>query len=212
MSSDANIWKMIHAERASVANILEGLTPEQWTAPSLVKGWSVRLAAAHIMKSGEQTAPMFLTGMLKSGFRFNVMIDRDTHEVGQLSPPEIIARLRARTTTTNKPPAPTVAMLGEVVVHGYNIRFPLGLADDSAEEARMACLEMFKSSTFPIPSKRRIAGLRLRATDSSWTTGAGPEVSGAVQSLLLAMTWRTAGLAALSGEGVEILKGRIAAS
>jgi len=212
MSSDANTWKMIHAERARVADMLEGLTPEQWAAPSLVKGWSVHLAAAHMMKSGEQTTPMFMTGMLKSGFRFNVMIDRDVHEVGKLASPEIISRLRARTTTTNKPPAPTMAMLGEVVVHGYDIRFPLWITDDSAEEARLACLEMFKASNFPIPSKKRIAGLRLNATDSTWSSGAGPEVNGPVQSLLLAITGRPAGLAALSGEGVALLKGRIAGS
>ena len=210
MSSDEHTWQLIHAERTRLADMLEGLTPEQWAAPSLVKGWNVHLAAAHIMKSGEQTLAMFLSGLVKSGFRFNVMIDRDLHEVGRLSPPEIIARLRARTTTTNKPPAPTVAMLGEVVIHGYDIRFPLGIADDSAGEARMACLEMFKASTFPVPSKKRIAGLKLNATDATWSTGTGPEVHGPVQSLLLAMTGRPAGLAALSGEGVATLRGRIA--
>ena len=133
-----------------------------------------------------------------------------SHEVGKLSPAQIIARLRARTTTTNKPPAPTVAMLGEVLIHGYDIRFPLGIADNSAQESQMACLEMFKASTFPVPSKKRITGLKLNATDATWSTGTGPEVNGPVESLLLAMTGRPAGLAALSGEGVATLRGRIA--
>ena len=133
------------------------------------------------MKSGEQTAPMFLARMLKCGFRFNVRFDRDMHEMGQLSPPEIISRLRARTPTTNKPPVPTVAMLGEVVAHGYDIRSPSGIGDDPAEAVRMACLEMFKSSTFPIPSKKRITGLGLHGPDSSWITGTGLEVGGPVR-------------------------------
>ena len=166
-SSDEHTWQLIHAARTRLADMLEDLTPEQWAAPSLVKGWNVHLAAAHIMKSSEQTPAMFLSGFVKSGFRFNAMIDRDQHEVGKLSPAQIIARLRARTSTTNKPPAPTVAMLGEVIIHGFDIRFPLGIADDSAGEARMACLEMFKKSTFPVSSKKRIAGLKLNETDAT---------------------------------------------
>ena len=39
----------------------------------------------------------------------------------------LVARLRARTTTTNHPPAPVMAMLGEIVVHGEDIRRPLGI-------------------------------------------------------------------------------------
>ncbi len=40
------------------------------------------------------------------------------------SPDALVRRLRARTTTTNRPPAPVVAMLGEIVVHGEDIPSP----------------------------------------------------------------------------------------
>jgi len=46
----------------------------------------------------------------------------------------------------------------------------------------------------------------LRATDTDWTVGAGPEVSGTALSLLLLLTGRTAAaLDALHGPGVTSL-------
>ena len=50
--TDAETWSMIHAERRRVADMLEGLRADQWSQDSLCGGWSIKLAAAHIMKSG----------------------------------------------------------------------------------------------------------------------------------------------------------------
>ena len=52
--------------------------------------------------------------MVVNGFRFNTMMDREAHRLGALAPADIIERLEARTTTTNRPPAPVVTMLGEL--------------------------------------------------------------------------------------------------
>ena len=52
---------------------------------------------------------------------------------------------------------------------------------------------------------RRIAGLRLQATDAEWAHGDGPEVSGPLLSLILAMTGRKAVHPDLSGDGVAEL-------
>jgi len=125
MSDDVKTWKMIHDERARSADMLESLSPEQWTADTLCQGWNVHVVAAHMMIAGEQTTGRFFKGLLASGFRFNVMMDRAARDGARLPTSEIIARIRARTTTTNKPPAAAMAMLGEVVVHGTDIRQPL---------------------------------------------------------------------------------------
>jgi len=207
--TDAATWDMIHAERARVADMLEGLRADQWTKASLCGGWSVKLAAAHIMKSGEQTMPDFFIGMVRNGFRFNVMIDRDAHRFGALSEGEIIRRIRARTTTTNRPPAPVLAMLGEVVIHSADIRYALGLFDDTEPASKLACLTMFANSRFPVPSKQAIEGLSLRATDGEWSHGNGPHVTGPMQALLLAMTGRAQAIGSLSGDGVARLAKRI---
>jgi uncharacterized protein (TIGR03083 family) len=208
VSDNVATWKMIHEERARAADMLESLSPEQWTADTLCDGWNVRLVAAHMMIAGEQSPGRFFKGIVASGFRFDTMTQNDVRRVGQLSPSEIVARIRARTTTTNKPPAPAMAMLGEVVVHGTDIREPLGIADNTSMEAKLACLDMFKRSNFPVPTKKTIEGLKLRATDTEWTWGDGPEIAGPTVAILMAVTTRPP-LASLRGEGVEVLRNRL---
>ena len=209
---DTTEWKLIHHERAAVADTLATLTASQWAKPSLCGGWSVRVTAGHIVTGAEQTTRRFLTRMAANGFRFNTMMDVDAKRMAALPPDEIIARLRARVTTTNRPPAPVLTMLGEIVVHGDDIRRPLGLVGDVAPEAVIACLEMYKGASFPTGTKKRIDGLRLVATDVGWSHGAGPEVSGPGLAMVMAMTGRIAGLDELGGEGLATLRQRMTTS
>jgi uncharacterized protein (TIGR03083 family) len=209
---DNTTWRLIHKERATMADTLSSLSPAQWAQPSLCGGWSVGETAAHIVLGAEQTTPHFLARMAANGFRFNTMMDRDARRTGALAPDELIARLRARLTTTNHPPAPVMTMLGEVVVHGDDIRRPLGMHNDSSPEALVACLEMYKKASFPVGTKKRIDGLRLIATDVDWSHGSGPEVTGPAMPMLTAMTGRAAGLDELAGEGVSTLRRRLLAT
>jgi uncharacterized protein (TIGR03083 family) len=100
-------------------------------------------------------------------------------------------------------------MLGEVVTHTQDICQPLGLAHDAQPAALIACLEMYKTTAFPVGAKKRIAGLRLAATDVDWSHGDGPEVSGPALSLISAMTGRSAGVSGLAGPGVATLQSRL---
>ncbi|MCU1501702.1 MAG: hypothetical protein JWM12_1056, partial [Ilumatobacteraceae bacterium] len=136
-------WRLIHAERATFADVLAALTPEQWAAPSLCHGWSVQQTAGHIVAGAEQTRRRFVGHMAANAFRFNVMIDRDARRAGAAPPVELVERLRSRTTTTNHPPAPVTTMLGEIVVHAQDICQPLGLVTRTSPEAVSACLEMY---------------------------------------------------------------------
>jgi uncharacterized protein (TIGR03083 family) len=207
---DTKTWTLIHAERSAMADTLASLTPSQWAQPSLCGGWSVQATAGHILVGAEQTPGHFMKGMVTNGFRFNTMMDRGARRAGSLPPTEIVRRLQATASTTNHPPAPVMAMLGEIVVHGEDIRRPLGLASEPDSESLVACLEMYSKASFPVGAKKRIAGLRVTATDANWTHGTGPEVSGPGLSLLLAICGRSAGLEGLSGDGVTILQSRMA--
>ena len=211
MTDDTKTWTQIHAGRSSLADTIEGLTAEQWQTPSLCAGWNVGMIAAHLLSSAEQTPGHFIGGMLRSGFSFNRAMAHEIDARADLSPQQIAEALRRRTTTTNKPPAPALAMLGEVVVHGEDLRRPLGLSAEVDADAANACLSMYTRASFPVGGKKRIAGLRLVSTDTGWTYGDGPEVTGPAMSLLLAMTGRRAGVADLSGEGAAQLGQRVAA-
>ena len=208
-TDDAQTWKMIHAERATIADILATLTPDQWAAPSWCGGWSVRETAGHMVVGAEQTKGRFMKRMAANAFRFNTMMDRDARSTGARPTAELVDRLRARVGTTNGPPAPAMTMLGEIVVHGQDVCQPLGVVSDTKPEAIAACLDMYKVASFPLGTKKRIAGLRLSAPDIGWSHGDGPEVSGPALALLVAITGRAGGLDALGGDGLPTLRGRM---
>src|ERR1035438_3668522 len=169
-------WTYIHSERAQLADTWVDLSSEQWATSSWCEGWSVQDTAGHVLAAAEQTPLNFYREMISAGFRFNVFADRDAKRLASIGPDELVRRLRARTSTTNHPPAPVMAMLGEIVVHGEDIRRPLGLEHRSPEEALVAVADSYKKTNLLIGAKRRIAGLRLRATDIGWGRGEGAAV------------------------------------
>ncbi len=205
----AVIWKHIHSERELLVETLAGLPDDAWTTPSLCQGWSVQETAGHILAAAEQTPAAFYKELIGARFRFDVFTDRAARRLGALGPSVLVERLGARTTTTNHPPAPVMAMLGEIVVHGEDIRRPLGIAHKVPEDALVAVADSYRKSNLLIGAKRRIAGLRLRASDVDWTGGDGPEVTGPLSSLVLSMTGRRAGLVDLTGDGVATLATRV---
>jgi hypothetical protein len=66
----------------------------------------------------------------------------------------------------------------------------------------------YRGSNLLIGGKKRAAGLTLRATDADWSAGSGPEVTGPVVSLMMAIVGRQAAVDELSGDGVATLRQR----
>jgi uncharacterized protein (TIGR03083 family) len=202
-------WPLIHAEREALADDLASLTDEQWATASLCPGWSVRDVLGHVIATTKMTPGAFFAGMAKAGFRFNDMSNARIAAEATAAPADGLAELRRHLTDTTHPPGPVEAMLGEAVVHGEDIRRPLGIKRAYPPEAVTRAADFFRRSNLLIGSKRRTAGLRLRADDLEWAVGGGPEVTGPALSLLMAMTGRPAALDDLSGEGVTTLRSRM---
>jgi len=132
MKSDQT-WIHIHAERAAMADTWTELSVDQWTSPSWCDGWSVQDAAGHILAAAEQTPFNFYKKqMAAAGFRFNVFADRAAKRLGGSARESSSTSSGAR--TTNHPPAPVIAILGEIVVHGEDIRRPLALGIRTPKE------------------------------------------------------------------------------
>jgi uncharacterized protein (TIGR03083 family) len=202
-------WPVIHAERKALVADLEGLTNEQWTTPSMCAGWTVREVVGHMSSTARMTAPKFVGGMIGSGFRFNSMVAKDVARECQGAPDDTLTRFKERLTATTHPPGPVDAMLGESIIHAEDIRRPLGMSRAYPTDAVARVADFYKNSNLIVGAKNRISGLTLRATDTDWTTGSGPEVSGSILALVLAMTGRTAALDDLTGEGLATLKARL---
>ena len=204
----ADLMPMVHAERASLAEFLETITPEQWTAPTWCEKWNVQELVAHLTAAGNITAAHFLAGFLKSGFSFDKTVDTDLRNYSQGTPADVKARFDAIINSNRKPPGPAYVALGEVMVHGEDIRRALGARGEHAPERLTTLAELYKKTGGPLRGKKRVVGLKLRATDVDWSTGDGPEVSGPCMSLILAMVGRTGALADCEGPGVETLRAR----
>lgn len=201
-------WRLVAIERARLVSALAELTDADWQAASLCQGWQARDVLAHIVSTAEMTPGRFLGGMVRNGFRFNQMTARDVRDYGANGVRALLPRLVESITSTKHPPGPVDTMLLETVVHGDDIAFPLGKAIDHSEEALVGAAEFGRTAQPLVGCRKRIAGLRLTATDVDWTTGDGPDVSGPLNVLLLAMCGRKPAMAALDGAGVAILQQR----
>jgi uncharacterized protein (TIGR03083 family) len=201
-------WPLIHQERQALLADVVDLTDTQWALPSLCPGWTVRDVLGHMTSTAKMTPGRFVGHLASAGFRFHVMSAKDVAAETTGPPATTVAEFRSRAGAVTHPPGPVEAMLGEAVVHSEDIRRPLGIRRDYPPEAVTRSADFFKASNLLIGTKGRVDGLSLRATDLDWATGSGPEVSGPMLSLLMAMTGRKAALDDLAGDGLATLAAR----
>jgi uncharacterized protein (TIGR03083 family) len=202
-------WPTIHAERSALADDLDSLTDEQWSTPSLCGQWSVWETLGHMTATAKMTPARFLRKMAGTGFRFEPMFAKEIARETADTPADTLAAFRAAADRSTAPPGPVDTWLGETLVHAEDIRRPLGITHEYPPDALIRVADFYKGSNLLIGSKTRIAGLTLRAEDADWSTGSGPEVTGPMLSLVLAMTGRPAGLADLAGDGLTELTDRV---
>jgi uncharacterized protein (TIGR03083 family) len=202
------IWPVIHAERRALASDLEALNEAQWSTRSLCTDWTVRDVLAHMTATAKMSPPSFFVKLAGSGFSLTKLQDKDIAAERGGSPAATMSGFEAIASSTGHPPGPADTMLGETIVHSEDIRRPLGLQHAYPMPAVVQVANFFKGSNLIIGTKGRITGLSLRATDTEWSTGTGPEVAGPILALLMAMTGRKAATAELTGEGVETLASR----
>jgi uncharacterized protein (TIGR03083 family) len=204
----AEVWTVIHSERKALADDLGQLSAEQWTTPSLCTDWSVQDVLAHMTATARTSETQFFGKFVKSGFSFTNMTSADIRAETGDSPTETLARFAAEVEASKHPPGPNDTWLGETLVHSEDIRRPLGIAHTYPADAAVQVANFYKGSNLLIGSKSRIAGLTLRATDTDWQCGDGPEVAGPIMTLVMAMTGREGVLDGLSGDGVATLRSR----
>jgi hypothetical protein len=103
---------------------------------------------------------------------------------------------------------PQLALLGEMVVHGEDIRRPLGLVRDYPRETLTSLVRYYAGSDLVVLARKRVRGLRLEADDSDIAVGTGEVVCGSTLALIMAMTGRGVYCAELSGPGASVLLAR----
>ena len=202
------IWQVIGDQRRNLADLLDGLSGEQWRHPSLCAGWTVKDVAAHLTL--QQLGPRDLLGTM---LHWRGTMDRTIqHEARRRAASWTTSRLTAELRTMAGSRRKTLGLtelepLTDVMVHSQDIALPLGLRLDMPPDAAAASAGRTLAMRWPppLPTVRVVRGFGLVATDVAWSAGTGPEVTGPISALLLICCGRTAALPQLSGAGVPHL-------
>jgi uncharacterized protein (TIGR03083 family) len=200
------IWAMVHAERRALIGDLAGLDEARWEVPSLCAGWTVHDVAAHLVDTARTTRLGFAAGLVRARFDFDRQNARGVARARGASPRETLDRLRRAAPRRSTPPAPLDSRLVEEVVHGEDIRRPLGLTRAYPPEAVDRALRLQARTPASFGGAKELVGrVRLTAADTGLSLGEGPEVTGTALALLLAVTGRPVGPDELGGPGVAAL-------
>lgn len=186
-----NIRAAVAAERRDQAELLAGLTEQQWDAPSLCEGWRVREVIAHTTLPFRSSGRRVILEILKSGGRFNHASDRMARkDAAALSADDLVATLRANADHPWTPPGGgATGALSHDVIHGLDITVALGLDRQVPHERLRLVLDGMNPRSVKYFGAD-LEGKRLEATDLDWSFGEGRPVRGLAQDLLLLVCGR----------------------
>ncbi len=201
----------VRDEMLDLAERLAELDDEQWNSPSLCARWRIRDVLAHVTAGAEGAFGVgtIFAGMLRHGFNFNRWVAADGRVRGQQDPEVLLKAFRNaaanRQATTE---ARSITSLTHVLIHGQDMCRPLGFKRDLPEAHLVRVADFVKDDVHRFGAKKRVAGLKLTATDMDWSHGHGPAVTGPAEALVMMMAGRLVALDDLSGEGKATLTAR----
>ncbi|RPA58535.1 maleylpyruvate isomerase family mycothiol-dependent enzyme [Gordonia oryzae] len=202
---DEQIFAEIADERRRLADQLSSLTDDQWATPSLCEGWTCRDVVAHLVMQLVVSTPTIVLAMIRTFGDFDKANIAVTAKVAQQYD-NLTAVLRDKADKRFTPPGNGPrAPLSDLVIHGADIRRPLGLPSTTDPDRRRTVLDFLVTPKASRGFTDGVAPVRWVATDLDWTFGDGPEVRGPAESLMLVMTGRDIALADLTGDGVATL-------
>lgn len=208
-TSPGEIWPLIHEQRNKVGDVLETLSAAEWDSPSLCEGWRVREVVAHLIQTHLVTQRSLISDWIRSGFSLKSSNARGVDRRRGMAPADLLHLYRETAGRTSYLPGQLSYSLVEAVIHGEDIARPVGRRIEVSPRTLVTVAEIARSTDPILGGKRRSAGLTLRASDISWSPGSGPDVTGPLASIILAITGRPAGLADLTGDGLDTLRARI---
>ena len=203
------IFDATTAMRLQTADWLDTLTPEQLDTRSLCTDWRVRDVAGHLTQALTISVPGMFLEVAKAGLSFdraNVVLGR---RLGQQDPASLIRRYAHR--ALDLPFVGAHGQLTDLQVHNADMRIPLGSEWTPEPEWSAESLRFLEGGATGFASKKRIAGLRVVATDAEVTWGSGDLLRGRAYDLVVALCGRRPALERLHGPGTDVLRERLTA-
>ena len=205
---DEEYWSAVQTMRIGIADLLESLVPDEWDAPSLCRGWRVRDVAGHVAVVPTITTWRMLSVAPRARFNPNRINTLIAIQEGSRRPDMIIALLRQQASERRTAKAlDTRNSLFDVIVHSQDIALPLGRDLQVPVAFTRRGLQRVWEMGWPFNARKKLGAFTLRATDTDWRVGEGPQVTGPALALLLLLTGRlNAAASELHGPGVKALE------
>jgi uncharacterized protein (TIGR03083 family) len=173
----------IRQEGERLVSDLEQFNSEQWAAPTLCENWSVRTVVAHLTPGGYGRLIRIFAGAIRYRGDIDRSFDEDARARASLPTDQLLADYRAAIADYQVPPIVTPALIWcDNVIHGCDIRRPLGIEDLGPIERFIDVVECLRSMTWPSRKGCRAHGLSFEATDVAWEAGDGPQVQGPIET------------------------------
>lgn len=203
------MMNLIAAERRVLADMLSGLSAEQWRGPSLCAGWTVAHVVAHLTMPFRISEQEFMAAMRRAGGQFTAVSDEVASRDSQLPQAELVAALRDNTDNPWSPPGGGLrGALSHDIIHGLDIGWPLGIEFPIPGETIATVLDTVTSpgneSLFGFP----LEGIALSATDLDWSAGTGAPLAGRSRDLLLLVAGRQVPAELFEGSGAPATRQR----
>ena len=207
---------LVRDERTAFIDTLEQLDAEQWLARSLCAEWRVVDVAAHLAWAPVLGPVAGAAAMLRHGLSMNRMIAASAVQWSRRGRVAILDQLRRNRDTEATPIGmPLVSALSDAVVHGLDVRRPLGLTRPIPAEVLAPVADFSLRTPWPVnavvggSAKRRLHGVRLVASDVDWSYGDGAEVQAPAEAIALLLHGRSPRADELSGPGSALLLARL---
>ncbi|QSE93652.1 maleylpyruvate isomerase family mycothiol-dependent enzyme [Rhodococcus pseudokoreensis] len=192
MTDDAVLQRAVANEFSDLADLLDGISDEEWDTPSLCEGWRIREVVAHVTMAARYSEERFMTRLRECEFDFTRLSNEIARSDGELATSDLVADLRSDTMRGWTPPGGGYhGALNHVVIHGLDVTVPLGVPRRVPEETIRIVLNDLTAGGGHSNFGVNIEGRRLRATDLGWSYGSGAELCGAGEDLALTICGRT---------------------
>ena len=202
-------------EQSQFVNLVRDLTAEEWEAPSLCAGLSVRDVVVHVAAHihGEPDDPEVVYAVIRSRFspsRAGRILDQRQRARHSWMSHAILEEWLASPISASSDQSMEV-QLSEMVIHQQDIRRAISRERSIPWDAVVEVLGFSTSRAGFLSvnqARWRLRGLRLVTTDGPWSQGNGAEVMGSGEALIMAVNGRPEAVSDLSGPGASILAGR----
>jgi uncharacterized protein (TIGR03083 family) len=212
MITDADVYRLTTENRLLIADLLDALDDTRWGSDTLCAGWTVHHLAAHLVQPMLISFGRFFRAALRFRGDTARTVDHFTRQLARKPRAELIALLRGHAgDRVNPPRVGPIGPFADTCIHLRDIARPLALdADVPAEHWHLLLDRLTTGPAVPaLIAPGRLDGLRLVATDTGWSSGAGALLTGPIEAIGMAAAGRPAALADLHGPGTHLLASRI---